>query len=384
SVDGTFEIPALQPGQYLVKVELSGFESAQLKVQLEVNQRVRLDVTLKTAGVAEQVEVRETIPLIHTTDVAVGEVIDQKQVAELPLNGRQFLELSLLVPGVHMSHGAQTGSTSALYWRPGQDAAISISGGRPNSNVYLLDGTTNTDPSFNTYVISLPPDSIRELQIQTGTYTAQLGRAGTGQVNGVTKSGTRDVRGSLYEYVRSSAFDARLFTSPEELPHFSQNQYGGTLGGPLVKRTFFFGAFEGFRNSQGQSSIMSVPLAALRVGDFSGAGPIYDPLTTGPNPAFDPSRPSGPSNPPFIRSLFPGNRIPLERINPVALRVLRDFVPPPNLPGATNNYLDTRARHLDNDGVNLRIDHAFPGGASLFGRYSLGNESGFTPENLPG
>src|SRR5262249_1492313 len=99
---------------------------------------------------------------------------------------------------------------------------------------------------------------------------------------------------------------------------------------------------------------------------------------------FDPSRPSSPSNPQFIRSPFPGNRIPLERINPVALRVLRDFVPPPNLPGATNNYLDTRARHLDNDGVNLRIDHAFPGGASLFGRYSLGNESGFTPENLPG
>ena len=382
--DGAFDFPGLQPGDYVLKVELAGFDTRQLALKLEVNQRVRTDVILQPAGLQEQVSVVETIPLLHTNDIAIGEVIDQQQVRELPLNGRQFLELSLLVPGVHMSHGAQTGSTSALYWRPGQDSAITISGGRPNANVYLLDGTTNTDPSFNTYVISLPPDSIREFQIQTGTYTAELGGAGTGQVNVVTRSGSRDLRGTGYEYLRNSKFDARLFTSPEELPHFSHNQFGATLGGPLAGRTFYFGAFEGFRMTQGKSDIMSVPMPALRGGDFSGTTPIFDPLTNAPNPAFDPSRPVSPANPQTIRTQFPNNRIPASRLDPVALRVLRDFVPLPNLEGDTNNYSDTRAQKLQNDQINLRIDHSFAGGASIFGRYSLSNEDGFTPENLPG
>lgn len=381
--DGGFEFPGLLPGDYELTTELSGFQREQRRVRLEVNQRVRLDIVLRAAGIAQQVEVREAIPLLHTTDVAVGEVIDQQQVAELPLNGRQFLELAMLVPGAHASHGAQMGNMSPLYWRPGQNSAITISGGRPNANVYLLDGTTNTDPSFNTYVISLPPDSIREFQIQTGTYAADLGGAGTGQVNVVTKSGTRELHGSAYEYFRNSAFDSPLFTNPQ-LPHFSQHQYGGTLGGPAGGRFFFFGAFEGFRSSQGQSNIMSVPLAPRRLGDFSGETPIYDPLTTRPNPAFDASRPVSPTNPPFIRSQFPNNQIPLDRINPVALQVLQQFVPLANLSGSTNNYLDTRAQDLQNDAFNVRIDRSWAGGSSVFGRYSLSNERGFTPENLPG
>jgi hypothetical protein len=382
--DGAFEFPGLQPGEYRLTFELAGFERRQMDVRLEVNQRVRLDVTLHPAGVAERVEVAETIPLLHANDMAVGEVIDQKQVADLPLNGRQFLDLALLVPGVHMSHGAQMGDSSALYWRPGQGSAVTISGGRPNANLFLLDGTTNTDPSFNTYVISLPPDSIREFQIQTGTYSAELGGAGTGQVNVVTKSGALNLGGSVYEYLRNSAFDAPLFTNPDELPPFSQNQYGGTLGGPAGRRTFFFAAFEGFRSSQGQSNIMSVPSAASRLGDFSGGAPIYDPATTRANPAFDPGKPSSPSNPQFIRTQFPNNQIPLNRINPVARSVLSQFVPLPNLSGSTNNYLDTRSQALNTDQVNLRLDHSWEHGASVFGRYSLSNESGYTPENLPG
>ncbi len=283
-----------------------------------------------------------------------------------------------------MSHGAQTGTTSALYWRPGQASAISVSGGRPNSNTYLLDGTTNTDPSFNTYVISLPPDSIREFQIATGTYSAELGGAGTGQINVVTKSGTKELRGSLYEYLRNSAFDARLFTSPEKLPHFSQNQFGGTLGGRLWGKTFFFAGYEGFRSTQGQSNIMTVPTEAWRNGDFSGGPAIFDPASTVPNPTFDPSRPVSPSNPQFIRQPFPNNQIPANRINPVARAILQQYVPLPNLPGTVNNYLDTRAQELHNDQFNLRLDRTFDNGATLFGRYSFSNENGFTPENLPG
>lgn len=391
--DGSFEFAGLQPGEYQLAVEANGFEGRQLLVRVEVNQRLRLDVTLAAGGLSERVEVVEATPLLHVHDAAVGEVVDEQQLARLPLNGRQFLELALLVPGVHASHGAQTGTTSALYWRPGQNSAISISGGRPNSNTYLLDGTTNTDPAFNTYVISLPPDSIREFQIETGTYSAALGGAGTGQVNVVTKSGANAFHGTLYDYLRNSTFDARLFTSPEELPHFSQNQFGATLSGPVRKgRDYFFAAYEGFRSVQGQSMMMTVPNEQWRTGDFSGGPPIYDPLTAQPNPNFDPSKPESPSNPRIIRQQFPNNQIPANRINPVSRQVIEQFVVMPNMMegsgtmgrGDNSNYLDTREQRLNADQWNLRVDHNFSNGHSVFARYSLSLEDGFTPENLPG
>ena len=344
--DGAFEFPGLQPGDYKVSVELTGFARQDMNVRIEVNQRVRLDPVLKPGGIAQQIEVTQTVPLLHVSDAVVGEVIDQRQVAELPLNGRQFLELALLVPGAHTSHGAQMGDTSPLYWRPGQSSAITISGGRPNANVYLLDGTVNTDPSFNTFVISPPPDAIREFQIQTGTYTADLGGAGTGQINVVTKSGTLKMHGSIYEYLRNSKFDSPEFTNPDELPPFKQNQYGGTLGGPAGKRFFFFAGYEGLRMTQHMSEIMSVPSTASRLGDFSGMAPIYDPLTTRANPSFNAALPISAANPQFIRTQFPGNQIPLNRINPVALQVLQQYVVQPNLTDPVNNYLDTRAQQL--------------------------------------
>jgi len=395
--DGTFEIPGLQPGEFQLRATLDGFAATVLDIRLEVNQRLRIDVVLKARGVAEDVVVHQTAPLLDTVSSSVGEVIGEQLISQLPLNGRQFLELALLVPGAHTSHGASTGSTLPLYWRPGQNSAISITGGRPSANAFRIDGTTNTDPSFNTYIVNLPPDAIREFQIETASYSAELGAAGTAQVNVVTKSGTQTLQGSIYEYVRNSAFDARLFTSPSELPHFNQNQYGGTLGGPLgFARTFFFGSFEGLRSTQGQSMVMSVPSEMWRMGDFSGGPPIYDPMTTRLNPNFDPAKPASPSNPQLIRSQFPGNVIPMERINPVALSVLDQFVPLPNLGegedmgmgmsmgGTFNNYLDTRAQVLRNDQGTLRVDHGWQNGAVVFGRYTISGERGFTPENLPG
>ncbi len=382
---GFFEIAGLLPGEYRLTASLDGFARTALDLRLEVNQRLRVDVVLQPRGPTEDVIVRQSTPLLNTVQASVGEVIDERQLSHLPLNGRQFLELALLVPGVHTAHGAGTGSTLPLYWRPGQNSAISVSGGRPGANAFRIDGTTNTDPSFNTYIVNLPPDAIREFQIETASYSAELGSAGNGQINVVTKSGTQELRGSVYDHFRNSAFDARPFTNPEELPPFLQNQYGGTLGGPFFwRRTFFFSSFEGLRSRQGQSMMMTVPLEAWRTGDFSGVGPIYDPQTTRPNPAFDSARPAGPDNPAMIRSQFPNNRIPLDRIDPVALRVLREFVPLPNMKGAVSNYLDTRAQLLRNDQGTIRVDYGWANGTSLFGRYTLSKERGFTPENLPG
>jgi outer membrane receptor protein involved in Fe transport len=384
--NGEFELVGLLPGRYRLDVQVTGFTFAPLDVTLEVNQRLRLDLLVAPSAQSEAVTVRQDIPLLQTMTVGLGQVIDEQQVARLPLNGRQFLELALLVPGVHGSHGAQTGGTTALYWRPGQNSAVSVTGGRPNSNSYLLDGTTNTDPSFNTYIISLPPDAIKEFRIETGTYTAELGGAGTGQVNVVTKSGAASWHGSLYDHLRNSAFDARLFTSPEALPHFAQNQFGATLSGPLPgRRTFYFVSYEGLRSAQGQSMMMSVPPEQWRDGDFSGGPAIFDPQTTRANPAFDAGRPAGPQNPQFLRDAFPGNRIPANRLDPVALRVLQGFVPMPTMMDEeVNNYIDTREQRLKSDLITARVDHAWDSGPSFFARYSTSHEYGFTPENLPG
>ena len=192
-------------------VELAGFERQQLQIRLEVNQRVRADVVLRTGVLSQQVEVVQTMPLLHVSDAVVGEVIDQRQVAELPLNGRQFLELALLVPGAHTSHGAQMGDMSPLYWRPGQNSAITIAGGRPNSNVYLLDGTVNTERASNTFVISLPRRD-PEFQIRPGPTPRSGG--GNGEIMSSPAPGRFKVRGSLLRVRRNSRSIRRSSPTP--------------------------------------------------------------------------------------------------------------------------------------------------------------------------
>src|SRR6202020_3438774 len=143
--------------------------------------------------------------LLKTQDASVGEVVDQRSVDSLPLNGRMLIDLVLTVPGAHISHGAQTGDMNPLYWRPGQRSAVSIGGARPNANYFLLDGATNTDPTFNTQNLSASPDAVQEFQIQIGSYSAEMGGAGGGQVNVVTRSGSSQFHGAAYEYLRNGA-----------------------------------------------------------------------------------------------------------------------------------------------------------------------------------
>ncbi len=394
--DGYYEFQGLQPGDYEVTWELSSFTSGKALVKLEINQQAKLDLEMKVGTLETTITVDTSPTLVNSTDATIGTVIDQDKVQSLPLNGRHFLELSLLTPGARTSHGAQMGNMNPLYWRPGQNSAISVGGGRADQNVFLLDGTINTDPAFNTYVISLSPDVVREFQTQAGTYSAEFGSQGTGVINVVTKTGTNSFHGSLYEYLRNSALDARDFTSPSKLPHFSQNQYGGTIGGPLRKdKTFFFLHFEGFRSVQGQSMIESVPMEEPRDGDFTGMNPIYDPATTRNNPSYDPSKPTSPSNPKVIRDQFPNNIIPQSRINPTTQQVLKEFVPLPNSDqgmsgmgsmgggGSFNNLQDNRVQRINNDQFTTRIDRNM-GSQNIYGRYSLSAERGFTPENLPG
>jgi len=411
--DGLFEVPGLAPGDYTMEVQATGFSSQSRRLRLEVGQQMRLDLTLSLGEVHESVNVAARAETLKTSDASLGEVVESKSIQELPLNGRMLLDLALTVPGAHVSHGAQAGDMNPLYWRPGQASAISIGGNRPNANYFLVDGVSNTDPTFNTQSLSLSPDAVREFQVQTGSYAAEMGGAGGGQINIATRSGTSHFHGSLYEYLRNNVMDAKTFNEMPGDNRLQQNNFGGSVGGPLIgKKTFFFLNYEGLRMMQAMTQTLTVPSALEVGGDFSQSGTtVYDPASTHANPLFDPSKPTSPSNPQNLRDPFPNNQIPSARFSPVASTFLNRYVPKPNFMGGdmsmvmnmglgagggegtpsvvgagldSNNYLDVRKERHRTDQGTARVDRVFDSGDSVFVRYTAGGESGFTPQNLPG
>lgn len=393
---GIFQIPALLPGDYELSVQASGFATLTQKLRLEVGQQYTLNVNLRVETVKNVVEVADTALVLHTTDASVGEVVEPISIKELPLNGRMLIDLVLTVPGAHEGHGAQTGNMNPLYWRPGQRSAVSIGGNRPNANYFLLDGSTNTDPTFNTLNLSPSPDAVQEFKVQTGSYSAEMGGAGGGQINIVTRSGTNKYHGTVYEFMRNGALDASTFNDMGN-NHLVQNNFGASFGGPIAKnKTFFFVNYEGFRHAMAHTMIDTVPTQAEINGDFSESGVDI----------FDPTTPVGPGGRTQFQDGGALNVIPQDRINPVAQMFLMNHVPMPNadmmmgmetmpcgsaMMGAPtvvgagndcNNYVDVRNEVHSNDQGTIRIDHIFAGGDSLAARYSLSAERGFTPGEM--
>jgi outer membrane receptor protein involved in Fe transport len=406
--DGLYEIAGLEPGTYALTVDRSGFKQATQTLNLEVGQQATLDLHLQVGPNADTVTVVASGELLKTQDASVGEVVDQHSVESLPLNGRMLIDLVLTVPGAHISHGAATGDMSALYWRPGQRSAVSIGGSRPNGNYFLLDGATNTDPTFSTQNFSASPDAVEEFQVETGSYSAEMGGAGGGQINIVTRSGSNHLHGTAYEFLRNGAMDAQSFYEMNGMNFLVQNNFGASLGGPIphAGKTFFFANYEGLRLVQTMVMVDTVPTAAEDAGDFSQSGVnIYDPNTTTANPNYNPSLPISPSNPQSIRQQFSyqgvANVIPPNRLSSAALIMLNQYTPQPNtmdMGGMTmmgqptvvgagndaNNYLDARKERMTDDQGTFRGDHVFGNGDTAFFRYSAGSEYGFMPEGLPG
>src|SRR5215472_1837245 len=386
---GSFYAPALVPDDYELTTTASGFAPVAQSLHLEVGQDLSLDIALKIGAVEEGVQVSGSADILRTTDASVGEVVEPKSIQELPLNGRMLIDLVLTVPGAHVGFGAQTGQANPLYWRPGQRSGVVIGGARDNANYFLLDGASNTDPTFNTQNLSPSPDSVMEFQVVTSSYTADMGGAGGGQINIVTRSGTNTYHGAAYEFLRNGAMDASPFQSMGN-NHLVQNNFGATFSGPLLgkkRRTFFFVNYEDLRLSQADSQILTVPTQAEIQGDFSMSNVnIYDPTTAVANPSYNPSLPTGPANYPYTRTQFLNNQIPLNRINPQLEAFLLKYVPQPNMRmtsmGAdSNNYLDIRNEtHFQNQGT-ARVDHNFSSGDSAMARYSIGSEKGFSPSN---
>ena len=364
---GNYVFPNLLPGVYSLRVDLQGFQPKVMnKIELQVQQTVRLDVSLSLGSVEVAVEVSGTSPMINITDATVGTVVDNRQIVELPLNGRNFINLVSLSQNVSSDFAGGNGGGAS--GRQGGDRTtqnFSIAGQRREYNHYTLDGIVNQDVNFNTYAFLPSIDSVEEFKVQTGVYSAEFGREAA-QVNVSTKSGTNAYHGTIFEFIRNDAFDAApyAFTSvrPETAP-FKWNQFGFTLGGPVqipgvyngANKLFFMVNYEGFRLRQQQQVLYNTPTVAMRNGDFSGA----------PVAIRDPA--SG--------LLFPGNIIPQDRLDATS-RGLLEFYPEPNVPGAglSNNHLALQNHRTDKDQFTTRVDFAEGAKSFWFGRYSWTDE----------
>jgi outer membrane receptor protein involved in Fe transport len=363
---GRAGFPLLAPGTYEVSVVLSGFvpfrDSA---VRLSVAQSGDLLVRLDVGGLTEAVDVRGTAPILNLTNAAQGTVITEEKVQALPLNGRQFIQLALLVPGANP--GGRAVQQNAV--RQNQVGGISINGGRTNNTAFLLDGAINTDPDYNSLNYSPSIDAIAEFQVQTAQFTAEYGRAG-GQINVVTKSGGQKLRGSAFEYFRDKQFDEKPFNLVGDLPEFRRHNFGGSLGGQVRPgRVFFFGAYEQLQRREAAAGLttVTVPTELERRGDFSQSpGGAYDPATLVAG----------------VRQPFPNFQIPQARINPLALAALQ-AMPLPN--SGARSYVNTESRlRQDIYNVSGRVDVNLGPGHLLFARYSLADESAVIPESVPG
>lgn len=349
---GQFDVPSLAPGRYQVDAELQGFRKySQGPVTVQVNQETRVNPTLSVGAVGETINVVAEGILVQTTTSMVGKVVDEKQILELPLSGRNFADLGLLTPGV-TTRGQGTSAGTSFY----------VHGQRNDANNFLLDGVSDNSLEGNALQARPNVDAVQEFKIQTSNFSAEFGRNTGSVVNVVTKSGTNALTGSGWEFLRSDKFQATNFFATTSPPPLKFNQYGGTVGGPVVKnKTFFFASFEGYREGRGQTRQTIVATAQERAGDFSFLKKaLIDPLTGLP---------------------FLGNVIPQGRIDPAAVRLLT-LMPMPNIPGVAprqNNYVSSPVMQNNYDQYMLRGDHTFNEHWSLFYRHFLQDNNIFTP-----
>jgi hypothetical protein len=366
-VDGRAVFPALSPGVYDATVTLNGFKQFRdTQVRLLVGQAATLPVRLETGNVSEVVEVTAAVPMLEISTATKGTVITEEKVHALPLNGRQFIQLALLAPGVNSGGRAvQQNATGRLNTTGG----VSVGGGRTNNTLFLLDGATNTDPDYNSLNYSPSIDGIAEFRVQTSQFGAEYGRAGA-QVNVVTKAGSDRLHGSAFEFTRNRRFDARPFNLIGELPAFQRDNFGGTFGGPAVTgRLFFFGAYEQLRRREAAAGLttVTVPTELERMGNFSqsAGGGIFDPA-------------SGATN----RTQFLNNTIPTSRLEPIALAAIR-ALPLPNT--GERGYVNTsELTEQDIYNYSLRLDYNAGPGNTIFVRGSMADENAVIPEAVPG
>ena len=360
---GRFFLPALPAGEYSISVVMPGFSSAtRTGIALTIGQTLELEFTLGVSF-AEQVTVSSSAAeLLQATDAVISDVIDNREIVEVPLSGRQFLQLAQLSDSVVLPPG---GTRGAALEQAGP--LPNVGGQRAGHNIYMLDGVKITDELFNNLAISPSIDSIREFRIQKSMYPPEFGGKASALINVATKSGTNNVHGSVFEFVRNDIFDAHNFFDDKSkpIPPLRQNQFGFSLGAPISRdRTFFFLSYEGQRMRRSLTRTFSVPPEAVRQGDFSGFTSVCDPLKidSGTNQCTP----------------FPGNQVPSDRIDPIAKAFLEN-VPLPTSDLPIQNLISAERQRMNLEQFSLRLDHRIGLNDQMFARFSTFDADDFQP-----
>ncbi len=374
SQTGDFQFLIVPPGVYAVEVESPGFKTFRRDgIIVEVNRSLAVPVSLTVGAVAETVEVSGGTPLLEPNTSTLGTVVDSRKVADLPLAGRNPLALANLVPTVQGigNFGSEVYST----WSMGQ---VVIAGGSPLNNGFVIDGIANEKMTDYSAMAFLPVDATQEFKVIANNMSAEYGRSGGGIISMVSKSGTNEFHGNLFEYVRNTVFNSNEFFankagSPRPPVHY--NTFGGTLGGPIRRdKLFFFFNVEEFKERRAASRTITAPDASQRAGDFSSTFAatgsscsqivVYDPSTT----RDDPNRKGQ-----YLRTAFPGNRIPASQISPIAAAMLK-YYPNPNLPGlpcsGAQNLFQAAPVATDKSNVGIKVDYNLTSTKRISGRFT--------------
>jgi hypothetical protein len=344
--DGEYTVSNLEPGTYDVVFDKAGFRQVhESGLELQVDQTARMDARLEIGAVSETVEIKADTTLINTETSSRGDVITSRELTEMPLNGRDFNDLAFLVAGVQPAE------------QGGKGSAYVVNGARADASNVVIDGLNDQNPRDAGAQARPPLDSLQEFKLQTSGYSAEYGRLAGGVVNMVLRSGTNQIHGSLFEFVRNDLFDARNFFDAAK-SELRRNQFGGTVGGPLTipkiyngrDRTFFLGSWESYRQVQGSNSIGIVPTALERQGNFSQSFDATGKLI----PLKDPSA-AGVCTAAVSTACFAGNTIPASRISPISQQVMQNY-PLPNLAGP-NNFLANFPTADNWDSFVFKVDH---------------------------
>lgn len=362
-VNGNYLFVNQRLGSYRVRAEMSGFKAHESNAfDLLVDARQRVDLRLEIGSVTDSVTVSDAASLLEADSSSRGQVINPRDIAELPLNGRSYADLTLLVPGVAKSP-LENGTDSS------RDASYNVNGQRSELNNFMLDGVDNnaygtSNQGFSNQVMQPSPDAIQQFKVETNNFSAEYDHAAGAVINATLKSGTNQLHGAVWEYNRNTVLNAVGFFKPLNgtLP-FNQNQFGAAAGGPIVKnKVFVFGDYEGFRRVYHPIQFASVPTTAMTRGDFSAYGlPIVNPLNG---------------------NSFPDGIIPASQFGPLAKAL--QSLPAPNVAGLTNNYVSSPSDTIYNDKGDIRGDYYPSAKISIFARYSQLDTRIFSPPNIPG
>jgi hypothetical protein len=366
---GGYLIPMLPIGQYTLTVDAPGFRTSTISgLVLQVNQEARVDVKLKLGMAAESVQVEATAPLLVTDDASVGQVIENQAIANMPLNGRAFWQLAQLTPGAVYTPGGADIASGGQGIRASR-IGLRISGNSRLAAGWLLDGFDITEYELGSTSITPSTDALEEFKVLAGGMGAEYGLPSI--INAALKSGSNEFHGSAYEYLRNEKIQARNFFAPS-VPPLKRNQFGATFGGPIRRdKIFFFVDYEGGRTRQGTTFNSTLPTLRQLEGDFSGGRPLFDPLSTRPNPANASQ---------FIRDQFPNNVIPASHISAQAL-YFKPWFPTPN--SGPNMFVYSPALSLDTDKFDIKVTPHLTAKDSLVSRYSYVANKEQDPQNYP-